>query len=87
MMNDNCIHQSNGDFLLFDLSCLYTPFALHCSLTSPMLLIVLGLCGGAVYWVGARNQSQPMKLMGKHEAQSITLMEKRILPPETPALG
>ena len=35
-------------------------------LTSPMLLIVLGVCGGAVYYVGVKSQSQQkMKIMGK----------------------
>lgn len=29
-----------------------------------MLLIVIGFCGGAVYYVGSRSQSQPIKVMG-----------------------
>lgn len=34
-----------------------------CRLTSPMLLIVIGLCGGAIYHVGKKNQ--PRRIMGK----------------------
>ncbi|XP_067935454.1 prenylated Rab acceptor protein 1-like [Watersipora subatra] len=37
-----------------------------CILTSPILLIVLGLCGGAIYYVGVKSQSQQnVKLFGR----------------------
>jgi len=39
---------------------------IFCILTSPMLLIVLGICGGAVYYVGVKAQNkQNMRVMGR----------------------
>lgn len=41
-------------------------------LTSPMLLIVIGICGGAVYYVGVKSQSQQkIKVMGMLLLQSL----------------